>query len=520
MTRRLDIVLLVLDTQRADRLSCYGCPFETSPHLDALAGESTHFAHAVAPAQWTIPSHASMFTGLYPSQHSMLQMDSVLPVAFLTLAERLKQGGYFTAGLSNNPLVGVLNNGMRRGFDSFSNYGGLLTLPLHPVSAQASQPGRYLHHLKRWLAGRLRRLQNTMASFDALNRFLFSPAILPLWQAALKLRGNLKGNTDQTLIDAARLLIERPGPILDQPIFAFINLMGSHVPYVPPQWAIRRYAPQVLRNSAASAFARRFNTLANLNDWLGTALLTAEQKAILDGLYNAEVAAQDIQIGKFLQRLRTSGALDRLLLITVADHGEHLGEKQMVGHAFGAYEELLHVPLLIRDPQGNLPRGATLERFVSTRRVFHTILTAASAATPDEERLTLAPTGADTAYPDSPEQDIVFAEAVPYQQALQRMKQRQPGRIRAYGHDQTCRVIYQGDYKLIVAGTQEPLELYAVRFDPTESRNLQHTLPDLAEALHRRLQNWSQTQNPITSTERLVDSPDVLNRLRDLGYLR
>ena len=68
MTTRPDIVLLVLDTQRIDRLSCYGCELETSPHIDELASDSTLFHCAVAPAQWTIPSHASMFTGVYPSR--------------------------------------------------------------------------------------------------------------------------------------------------------------------------------------------------------------------------------------------------------------------------------------------------------------------------------------------------------------------------------------------------------------------------------------------------------------------
>ncbi|PSB57040.1 sulfatase, partial [filamentous cyanobacterium CCP1] len=67
MAQRPDILFLVLDTQRADRLSCYGYDAPTSPHLDAFAAKATLFQRAIAPAQWTIPSHASMFTGVYPS---------------------------------------------------------------------------------------------------------------------------------------------------------------------------------------------------------------------------------------------------------------------------------------------------------------------------------------------------------------------------------------------------------------------------------------------------------------------
>lgn len=120
MVSRPDILFLVLDTQRADRLSCYGYDQPTSPHIDALAAEATRFTQAISAAQWTVPSHASMFTGLYPSEHTMVQSYSVLPPDLPTLAERLEASGYYTAGFCNNPLVGVINNGLRRGSPAFS----------------------------------------------------------------------------------------------------------------------------------------------------------------------------------------------------------------------------------------------------------------------------------------------------------------------------------------------------------------------------------------------------------------
>ncbi len=117
MTARPDIVLLVLDTQRVDRLSCYGNQPEISPRIDELAANSTLFRHAVSTAQWTVPSHASMFTGLYPSGHTMFHASSVLPSSLTTLAERLSNKHYITAAYCNNPLLGVVNNGLRRGFN-------------------------------------------------------------------------------------------------------------------------------------------------------------------------------------------------------------------------------------------------------------------------------------------------------------------------------------------------------------------------------------------------------------------
>lgn len=127
MNSRPDIVLLVLDTHRFDRISCYGNRIETTPNLDIFASEATLFRHAMSSAQWTVPSHSSMFTGLYPSEHAMFHVSSVLPASLTTLAERLNSGGYFTAAYCNNPLVGIVNNGLRRGFHSFLNYGGLMT---------------------------------------------------------------------------------------------------------------------------------------------------------------------------------------------------------------------------------------------------------------------------------------------------------------------------------------------------------------------------------------------------------
>ncbi|MFS8813548.1 sulfatase-like hydrolase/transferase, partial [Synechococcus sp. R55.7] len=126
---RPNILLIVLDTQRADRLSCYWSEAErarqlpTSPNLDRLAAESTLFERAIAPAQWTIPSHASLFTGEYPSTHQTVQADLELSPALPTLAELLQLSGYTTVGFCNNPLVGILKNGLRRGFETFYNYG-------------------------------------------------------------------------------------------------------------------------------------------------------------------------------------------------------------------------------------------------------------------------------------------------------------------------------------------------------------------------------------------------------------
>lgn len=511
LTARPNIIFMVLDTQRADRLSCYGYQHETSPQIDALAADATFFSYGVSPAQWTVPSHASMFTGEYPPVHGTQQTSSVLPDSLPTLAERLRDGGYFTAAYCNNPLVGVVNNGLRRGFYSFLNYSGLLTSRPNQAGIRLNLIGRYRQFFKRLLGRVVHRIQDSFAHSDALLSLALSPLMVPLWQTAL----NFKGNTKKSLNDAASLLIERKNLPEEQPIFCFINLMGAHMPFHPPRRSIERFAPDVLRDKEAQIYLRRFNS--DPFGWLTplASPMAAKHKAILDGMYDAEVATQDEQVGAFVNRLRENGVLDNTLLMVVADHGEHLGEKSLMGHSISLYKELTHVPLIIRDPSGSLPRGGSVNQVVSTRRIYHTALTAAGLADETEEALTLQNTTTDA------DKGWVFAEAVPPQNVINLMHRHNPELIEAHHYDQTRRAVWNGSYKYIVTGNKLR-ELYHIIDDPQETSNLCETEPEKATTLYERLiwfehhtTSTAQSAGHITEQE----DPQVLHRLRALGYL-
>lgn len=514
-----DIIFLVLDTQRVDRLSCYGYEKPTSPHIDAFAEKATRFKVAIAPGQWTIPSHASMFTGLYPSQHQMQQSYSVMPPHLNTLAERLQNGGYYTAAFCNNPLVGVINNGLRRGFYSFLNYSGLLSSRPNQAGIPSSFLDKYRQLFKRIVAKALNTVQDAFARSDWLLSLSFTPLMVPLWQTAL----SFKGNTRKSLDDAVKLLLERKGVKTNQPVFTFINLMGTHMPYHPPREYIEKFAPNVLKNRNAQTYLRRFNS--DVYGWLAPLMgaLGDQQKETLDGMYDAEVAAQDAEVGRFLQQLKESGHLDNTYIVICADHGEHLGEKQLIGHSLSIYNELVQVPLIINDPHNAIKRGTVRSDVVSTRCVFHTILSAANLSTPEEFALSLEhQSSRNTLETIDPEQ-CVYAEAVPPQNVLNLIQKRQPELVSQHACNQTRRAVWVGHHKLIETD-QNPPELYDIHDDPNESLDLSEIFPEMVESLETSLSVFSQDADmhqAIYSQAQATgfDDPEVRRRLKDLGYL-
>ena len=544
---RPNILLIVLDTQRADRLSCYWSEEErarqvpTSPNLDRLAAESTLFERAIAPAQWTIPSHASLFTGEYPSTHQTIQADLELSPTLPTLAELLKLVGYTTVGFCNNPLVGILKNGLRRGFDTFYNYGG--ALPTRPPEGNPLPPP-----LNRWLAAYTqfwRRLsypvQNAFARSDTLFQLALHPWFASLWTCLM----NFKGNTAASIADLNRYLQQMARrPAGAPPFFCFVNLMETHLPYWPPEPFVQKYAPYFKSSREARDFLRQYN--AEPYRWMAPLPqpLSPLQARVLRDIYDAEVAYQDHLLGSVFATLRHTGLEQNTLLAIVADHGEGLGEHDFVGHAFVVYEELIRVPLILHCP-GHFPAGKRVATPVSTRRLFHTLLEAAgfgpslslADGTPrvslrlrrEVARLSLSRTLAG----EDPEQGVVLSEAFPPQILLRAMESRNDSLLQARACYATRRALYEGGIKLIQTG--ESPSLYNLEQDPAEQRDLllaepgdpalgslspQAWLIRLQQGLRRWLERAESRRPSLAPRKVDVESDtDLLRRMQELGYL-
>jgi uncharacterized sulfatase len=512
---RPNILLIVLDTLRRDRLSGYGHARETSPEFDRFAAEATRFEYAVSPAQWTIPAHTSMFTGVYPSTHQVTQGNSRLSGAHPTLAEILLGAGYHTVGFCNNPLVGVLDNGLTRGFEHFYNYAG--TVPNRPFDTGGNA-------LIRGFKTRFRRfarpIENRFANSDNLFRLAMSPAVVPLWSRLL----NFKGSTEQTIDDVIRYWGDCQAGGAEQPLFAFVNLMGTHLPYQPPADYLDRVAPGARRDRHANAFIQRFNADAGrwasppespLKDW---------ERAALNDFYDAEIACQDFYLGRLLRYLKASAALANTLVVVCADHGEGHGDHDFFGHGFVVYQELVHVPLVIHFPE-RFPSGASIANVVSTRRIFHTVLEAAGVQPPLDEAdpnadvsgLSLARAAEGLADADN---GAAFAEAFPPGTFVSVIQHRSPALIERLRLTQVRRGIYDGTHKLTTVGNQ--IEgLYDVASDPFEMRSLAGEQPSYAAALQQKLASQVADAERRRADAALSSelAPSVVEQLRDLGYI-
>jgi arylsulfatase A-like enzyme len=313
--RRPHLVVLLWDTTRADRLSACGYARPTTPWLEGVAADGVLFEQCRAPSPWTLPSHASIFTGLLPRHHGAVTLESPLAPAHRTLAERLREAGYDTVLLSNNPLVHP-DAGLGQGFGVFRD-----------VAKEGGRQG---------------------------------------WRETLAVLGRE--------LAARREDPDRAG----RPLFLFVNLMEPHLPYEPPPDLERPWRPGGTTEEEAAA-ARRFQFPEDMAHNLGVRRLDARAIAVLSSLYDAEILSLDGGCRAIEAALAREGILgpgsDSLLVVT-SDHGENLGEEGLLDHKLSVGEPLLRVPLVLRG--AGLFEGGRRERAaVRLQDLFPTLLAAA-----------------------------------------------------------------------------------------------------------------------------------------------
>jgi arylsulfatase A-like enzyme len=468
----VDIAIVILDCVRADHVGCYGYPRPTTPNLDAFAAEHTQFLLDVSAGVWTLPSMASLLTGLYPSQHGLNRADRSLGGEVATLPERLRDAGYRTAGFSANPHVGRAF-GLDRGFDELHELWG--------VHGTRGPLGGALDRGYRWLWPRVRRtLKRSQAVTATAMRF----------QRGRAERGRHDGG--RRLADAAASWMRR-ARAQGRPWFALVHFMESHVPYAPPPAFSRRFLDEPGRRRVAALDHDAMAFLAGANP------LDEDDLALIRSLYDATIAYGDELLARVLD-----AAGDDALVVVTADHGHHFGEQGLVGHFFSVYEAVAHVPLVVRH-QG-LPAGR-VERPVQSLDLFPTVLEAAGVDPGPGP-------GVDLCAATDPRPVLVSEYLEPDLARFARFRDFDPT-----PYDRELRALQHDGHKYIWSSDGRE-ELYDLASDPGERTDMAAADQGRLRAFRTLHQAWlDETAGAGGAGDRRVDlDREVATSLRALGY--
>lgn len=306
------VVLVSCDTLRADHLSCYGYARETSPHLDQLAREGVLFENAVAPETWTLPSHATMFTGLYPKHHRVTP-NANLAESAITISEALQTAGYHTGGFIGFTFWLYPWRGFAHGFDIYSTPDWRFRSIFETHAAARA-----------WLDG-----------LSTPNVFLFLHNFDVHAKPAKQYDGLPYGPDDETYLHFTK---EFPDP------------------------------PTFERPGRSVVDAEAFLLAVNAGEFT----MTEEEAAYCRALYDDCIRMIDHGLHEIFERLKELGLYESALIIVTADHGEELGEHGQYGHG-SVFEPSLRVPLIIKFPRG-AHAGTRYAPVVSLVDLYPTIL--------------------------------------------------------------------------------------------------------------------------------------------------
>jgi len=336
-----NVLLIVWDTVRAGNLSLHGYGRATTPNLERLARRGVRFDLAFSTSSWTLPAHASLFTGQWPHELGV-DWKSPLRDDVPTLAEYLAAHGYDTAGFAANLDYCSRETGLARGFAHYEDF------PIDLYDAF----NRYVA-----LSTRI-----DVADLACTLGVLLERCFGRSYDLIPRAREHLK---NAAALDRAFLewLSRREGR--RRPFFAFLNYNDAHTPYEVPDRSIPGFGLQ-----PTSSWDRL--TLLRLNSIDKTSLSDHDVRMAAD-IYDDSILYLDRRLGILLQELKGRGVLDDTLVIVTADHGEHLGDHLLFFHGCSLYRQLVQVPLVIVDPKG-VPANRVVALPVSLRDVPATVV--------------------------------------------------------------------------------------------------------------------------------------------------
>ena len=445
-----NILLIVMDATRARNLSCYGYHRSTTPNLERFAERCVVYEQTISAGCWSLPGHASIFTGLYPSTHGASDQHQFLVPEHPTMAELLRAYGYRTVALCEKRDVGPFT-GLDRGFEWFN-------------PGNASRPvGRIM-----------RRVDNGIARVLGLHD-----------RGARQTNRRICSLLPQLRAD-------------EQPFFMFVSYVESHIPYRPPR-AYNCYLP----DGVSPAQVRQVNQ----DRWKYMSDRTSMDEQdfeILTALYDGGIAYADARVAQVLGWLEELNLLDQTMVIITADHGENLGEHQLMAHGYCLYDTVIHVPLIVHYPKGVASPGR-VARQIQTVDVLPTIL----AMLGDTSSETYRSLQGDDLLSSSKRDFTIAEQSHPDMTTFH--KRFPDADVSKYGR--ALRMIRTDRYKYIWASDGSH-ELYDRQMDPDEKCNIIAEHPAIAEDLEQRLTEWR------SGFERARNSCESSSQVREATKVR
>jgi arylsulfatase A-like enzyme len=305
------VILITVDTLRADVLSAYDNKARPTPNIQKLANDSVFFKNAIAPAPWTQPSFVSMMTGVSPLVHQSTRHQFGIPRQIPMIAERMSDAGYYTAAFGTNPVLATFS----RGFKEF--------------------------------------------------HFLATPLISGFGSSIIKQLFPDKYNWNPDAARLSEISADWLRKHYKQDFLLWVHYFDPHVPYSPP-------SKYVSGNPPAGQIGQKYLWQDYWQAGSGDFVPSAEQRKWIKDLYLAEVQYVDDSIGRLLASLRSLNLYDESLIIFASDHGEEFWEHGRSGHGRSLYREVLWVPFMVKVPFSHSKRQ--VDKLVSITSIAPSIL--------------------------------------------------------------------------------------------------------------------------------------------------
>jgi arylsulfatase A-like enzyme len=328
-----NVILITVDSLRADHLGFMGYDKNISPSIDKLALESSIFRQAFSTGPVTPHSFPGILTSTYPFDYQGVRK---IEKPRILISELLNEHGFMTAAFHSNPYLSEYF-GYNKGWDYFED----ITLPLDTREGRINKEewGSIIKNLFEKLLKSI--AFNTLPELYFIARYISYK--VRRQESELKVRADFINSVVKDFLNASKSQ--------NRPLFAWIHYMDLHIPYI----SIDRYTSN--SKMAYSEMVSSYYCSASLPNYYDKKALIKFGKRYVGNaidLYDGQIVYTDKQIGDLLEFLKTEGYYDDSIICFTADHGDEFFEHNGLSHTSKLYNELLHVPLLVKFPQSKM----------------------------------------------------------------------------------------------------------------------------------------------------------------------